>query len=325
MSTSKPTPSAAPDANADALYTDPLSPRSRRLAQSAAIASVSVATLLVAVKFAAWLATDSVAMLSSLMDSALDGFASVVTLFALRLSYKPADSDHRFGHGKAQPLAALAQAAFIAGSGAFLMIQAIERLIRPQPISNSETGIAVVVFSIAVTLGLVAWQRHVARQTGSMAVKADMAHYAGDLLANIGVIAGLVLAGLVGWLWADPVLAMAVALYLLYGAWDIARESLDVLMDREMEDADRERITAIALGFAQVEGVHGLRTRRSGTHTFIQLDLVLNGAMSLIRAHAIGDAVAKEIARFYPDAQVTIHHDPAQDDSAMRDGPQAAG
>lgn len=299
-----------------ALYEDPRSPKAQRLARLATYASVSVALLLVVVKFAAWIATDSVSMLSSLMDSALDGAASLVTLFAVRFSLKPPDAEHRFGHGKAQPLAALAQSAFIAGSGLFLIIQALERLIRPQPVANTGVGIAVIVFAIVATLCLVAWQRHVARQTGSVAIKADMAHYAGDLLANLGVIAGMALAGLAGIGWADPVFAAGVALYLIFSAWHIARDNLDLLMDREMTEEERRIIRDIALSYPQVRGVHALKTRRTGTAAFIQLDLEMNGGMTLTRAHAIGNAVSAQIGIVFPDAEIVIHHDPGPDENA---------
>lgn len=299
-----------------ALYEDPRSPRAQRLTRLATYASVSVALLLVVVKFAAWIATDSVSMLSSLMDSALDGAASLVTLFAVRFSLKPPDAEHRFGHGKAQPLAALAQSAFIAGSGLFLIFQALERLIRPEPVANTGIGIAVIVFAILVTLCLVAWQRHVARQTGSVAIKADMAHYAGDLLANLGVIAGMALAGLAGIGWADPVFAAGVALYLIFTAWHLARENLDLLMDREMSDEERRIIREIALSYSQVRGVHALKTRRTGTAAFIQLDLEMNGGMTLTRAHAIGNAVSAQIGIVFPDAEIVIHHDPGPDENA---------
>lgn len=303
----------------EARYEDPLSPRAQRLTRLATYSSVTVACLLVAAKFAAWIATDSVSMLSSLMDSALDGAASMVTLVAVHMSLKPPDAEHRFGHGKAQPLAALAQSAFIAGSGLFLMLQAVERLINPQAIANTGIGIAVILFSIIVTMVLVAWQRHVARRTGSVAIKADMAHYAGDLFANMGVIAGMGLAGFAGIGWADPVFAGAVALYLIFGAWHIARDSLDLLMDREMTTEEREAIRTIALSYPQVRGVHALKTRRSGTFAFIQLDLEMNGGMTLTRAHAVGNAVSAQIRLVFPDADVIIHHDPGRDDNAGED------
>lgn len=293
------------------LYEDPLSPRAQRLTRLATYASVSVAATLAAIKTGAWFATDSVAMLSSLMDSLLDLFASLLTLMAVRVSLKPADAEHRFGHGKAQPLAALAQSAFIAGSGVFLLIQAGERLLRPQPVRETEVGIAVIAVSVALTIALVAWQRYVARRTGSLAVEADMAHYGADLLANLAVILGLVLAGYTDLAWADPVVAAAIALYLMYGAQHIARAALDVLMDREMDADERARIVDIATSYTQVVGVNALRTRRTGTHAFIEIHLEMSGSLTLTRAHAIGQAVAHQIQQVFPDADVTVHHDPA--------------
>lgn len=293
------------------LYRDPLDPRAQRLARWATYASVSVAAVLVAVKAGAWFVTGSVAMLSSLMDSALDLFASLVTFVAVRVSLRPPDAEHRFGHGKAQPLAALAQSAFIAGSGVFLLIQAGERLIRPEPVRETDLGIAVIALSVVLTLGLVSWQRHVARRTGSVAVAADMAHYGADLLANGAVILGLALAGYAGLSWADPVVGGAIALFLMHGAWGIARGALDLLMDREMDEAERARIVEIATSYTQVVGVNALRTRRTGTHAFIEIHLAMSGSLTLTRAHAIGQAVAFQIQQVFPDADVIVHHDPA--------------
>jgi ferrous-iron efflux pump FieF len=281
-----------------------------RLSRMATYASVAAALLLVSIKTLAWFTTDSIAVLSSLIDSLLDTVASLVTLFAVHKAQEPADREHRFGHGKAEPLAALAQSAFIAGSAALLLFEAGHRFIEPAPVEKPAFGIAVIVVSIAVTLGLVLFQHWVIRRTGSIAVNADSLHYKGDLLMNAAVIAALILGGWLGWRYADPTFATAIAIYILINAWTIVREALDMLMDRELPDEDRERIYAIARAHPESYRAHDLKTRRSGQMTFIQLHLEMDPAISLRRAHQISDEVEKRILEAYPDAEVIIHQDP---------------
>jgi ferrous-iron efflux pump FieF len=282
-----------------------------RLKRWAAIASVAVAAALIAAKSGAWLATGAVSLLSTLMDSLLDLAASVINLIAVRHAAQPADREHRFGHGKAEPLAGLAQAAFIGGSAAFLLIQAGERLIRPTVVANSEVGIAVMAFSIAMTLGLVLFQRSVVRRTHSVAIRSDSLHYQTDLLINVGVIVALFLSGRLGWSAADPLIAIAIAVYIVFGVVEILKNSLAMLMDRELPDPDRERIRAIARAHPSVIAVHDLRTRSSGTQAFIQFHLEMDGSLTLLAAHAIADAVMAEVQSAFPNAEVLIHEDPA--------------
>jgi ferrous-iron efflux pump FieF len=281
-----------------------------RLKRLAAIASVTVATLLIVAKAAAWLTTGSISLLSTLIDSALDLAASLVNLIAIRQAIQPPDKEHRFGHGKAEPLAGLAQAGFVCGSAGFLLVHAGERLIRPAPINNTEVGYAVMALSIALTIGLVLYQRFVVRRTGSLAIGADSLHYSADLLTNISVIVALVLSTQFGWMWADPLTAIAISVFILCSAWKILKQSLNLLMDRELPDEDRERIRRIARSHPEVIDIHDLRTRSSGTHLFIQFHLELDGNMTLLDAHTIADQVMSQLERAFPDAEVLIHEDP---------------
>ena len=279
--------------------------------RAATYASVTVALALIAMKVAAWLMTDSVAMLSSLADSSIDAVASLVTLFAVRHALTPPDREHRFGHGKAEALAGLGQAAFIAASAVFVVFKAGDRLVHPAPVENGVVGIVVMALAIALTLGLVQFQRYVVRRTGSVAVAADSLHYKSDLLMNLGVIAALALSSAFGWHTLDPVFAVGVALYILYGAWTILRNSLDLLMDREFPPEERRKIQEIALAHPEVRAAHDLRTRSSGTRVFIQMHLELDGNLTLHLAHKIADEVEAEIKLVFPDAEVMIHQDPA--------------
>lgn len=282
-----------------------------RLMRLATYASVAVACLLIVVKMGAWGVTGSVAILSSLVDSLLDALASLVNLMAVRQALEPADEEHRFGHGKAEPLAGLGQSAFVCGSGVLLLIEAGARLFDPAPVARSEVGIAVMAFSIIATFALVAFQRYVARKTKSVAISADSLHYAGDVLINGSVIVSLSATAYLGWNWIDPVFALGIALFLVRNAWGIAKSSLNLLMDHEFPEEDRARVVAMASAHPDVINIHDLRTRSSGPQDFIQFHLELDPGLTLARAHAIADAVEIQVRAAFPRAEVIIHQDPA--------------
>lgn len=293
-----------------------------RLMRRATMASVAVALVLIGIKLVAWVMTGSVSMLASLVDSGLDAAASLVTLLAVRQATTPADHEHRFGHGKAEALAGLLQAAIVAGSGLFLLFESVRRIIDPVAIENGLIGIGVMVISILFTIVLVLYQRYVLTRADSLAVAGDRLHYLSDLLSNAGVIVALVLAGQFGLVEADGVIAFGVAAILLWGAWGIGSGAYDMLMDRELPDAEREQIRAIVLAEPKVKAMHDLRTRRSGLATFIQLHLELDGDMRLREAHVIADAVEIAIMQAFPGAEVIIHEDP--DDIVENDGHAAS-
>lgn len=281
-----------------------------RLRRRATYAAVAVALVLIAVKFAAWLATGSVAMLSSVIDSLLDATASLVNLVAVRQAMVPADREHRFGHGKAEPLAVLGQSAFITGSALLLLAEAVRRLIRPMPVANPPAGIAVMLFAIVATVALVAYQRHVVRRTGSIAISADELHYRGDLVLNASVIAALVLGGVFGLHILDPLFGAAIGGWIIWSAVRLARLSLTQLMDEELSDDERERIREIAQSHPEVSAAHDLRTRVAGPTAFIQIHIEMDGEMSLLRAHRVSDEVEAQLRAAYPNAEIIIHQDP---------------
>ncbi|MES2254936.1 MAG: cation diffusion facilitator family transporter [Pseudomonadota bacterium] len=285
--------------------------QSGRLMRRAALASVSVSLLLVAIKTFAYFTSHSVAMLASLADSALDLFTSALNLFAIREALAPPDREHRFGHGKAEPLAGLAQGAFIAASALFLVIQAVQRLINPQPVEHGLAALIVMLISIAMTVGLILYEREVIKRTGSLAVSADQTHYIGDLATNIGVVIAILLSTGLGWLKADPIIALLVAAVMVASAWLVFRQSLDQLMDRELPDAEREKIKAIVRAHPEVLSLHDLKTRMAGLYTFIQVHIELDPQMPLAKAHAVSDAVERELCAAFDQAEVIIHQDPA--------------
>lgn len=285
--------------------------RAGRLMRRAAIASVGVSLFLVVIKLFAYFASHSVAVLASLADSALDLFTASLNLFAIHQAVTPADAEHRFGHGKAEPLAGLAQGAFITASAMFLVIQAANRIIAPEPVDNSVEALLVMCVAIACAIALILYERGVVAKTGSIAVEADQIHYLGDLATNVGVVLALVLTAYLGWTLADPLIAIAVAGIMLWSAYGVAGQSFNQLMDRELPDEERARIRRIAESHDAVKNVHDLKTRAAGLSTFIQLHLSLDPQMPLADAHRISDTVERAILEAYPGAEVIIHQDPA--------------
>ncbi len=276
----------------------------------ATYASVAVALCLIIFKILAFLVTGSVALLSSLVDSVLDCLASIINLLAVRQSLVPADDEHRFGHGKAEPLAGLGQAAFITGSSIFLVLESINRMVHPKVVEQGEIGLLVMLFSLAATIALVAYQSYVVRQTGSVAIRADSIHYFSDIALNIGVIIALLLTTYAGWGLADPIIALLIALYIVSSAWKIIKQSLDQLMDRELPLEQRQVIIDLLDSQTAIAGYHDLRTRTSGTDVFIQLHLDIDGSISLTEAHAIAGEVESSLRTRFPTADILIHQDP---------------
>jgi ferrous-iron efflux pump FieF len=273
--------------------------------------TIVMVSLMIITKCWAWLSSGSAAMLGSLTDSSLDISASLMSFFVLSYALRPADDDHRFGHGKAEALAGLAQAAFIAGSACLLTFHGIERLFNPIQMSHSLLGIWVSMFAIVCTLLVVLVQYQVLKQTNSIAVKADSLHYKGDILLNLAVLLAILLSNL-GFINADPLFAIGVAGYLIYNCWDIAKESADHLMDKELPDDEKEKIISVASEHQAVFGVHDLRTRQSGKVKFIQLHLELADDLPLVKAHKVSDEVVEKLNELFTTAEldVLIHQDP---------------
>ncbi|WP_422776425.1 cation diffusion facilitator family transporter [Pseudomonas mediterranea] len=282
-----------------------------RLLRLATRASVVVALILIIAKALAWWLSGSVSMLAGLTDSALDGVTSLLNLLAVHYALRPADADHRYGHGKAESLAGMAQALFIGGSAVLIALQAFERLKNPVPVEAPWLSVGVIVFSLALTLALLALQHRVIRATGSNAVRADSLHYRSDLLLNGSILVALVLAGF-GWYQLDAWFGLGIAVYILWSAVQIARESFAVLMDEELPPDVSQHMLELACAVPGVLGAHDLRTRISGNHWFVQLHLELPGELTLSVAHGLSDQAADAIHRAYPKAEVLVHADPSE-------------
>ena len=278
--------------------------------KTASVVTMVMVSLMIATKCWAWLASGSASMLGSLTDSLMDITASAMSFLVLGYALRPADDDHRFGHGKAEALAGLGQAAFIAGSGCLLAFHGIERLFNPVELSHSMLGVWVSAFAILCTLVVVFVQTKVINHTESIAIKADSVHYKGDLILNAAVLVAILLAGN-GVQYADPIFAIGVAGYLLYNSWDIAKQSADHLMDKELPDDEKLQIVEIANSHKDVFGVHDVRTRQGGKVKFIQMHLELEDTLPLIRAHYVADEVVEMIQQqFGCEMDILIHQDP---------------
>lgn len=285
------------------------SKRLRRLVNAAATAAIVVAGVLLLAKLVAWALTGSVGVLAALVDSMLDLLASCLIALAIRYASQPPDKDHPFGHGKAESLAGLGQAVFIASSALFLAIFSIERLINPEVIVDLNVGVGIIVFSMVLTAALVLFQRYVVKRSGSLAIKSDSLHYSADLISNAGVLLGLALYYW-GSLYADPLIALLIAAYIFYSAWEIGREAIQLLLDRALPEEEHAQVLEVALGFPGVIDVHDVRTRKSGTLRFIQLHLVMNGGLTLHEAHELSDRVEAALKVHFGNADVLIHQDP---------------
>ena len=281
-----------------------------KLTKRAAIASVSMALFLIALKaWASW-DTGSVAMLGSLADTALDFVASLIVFLGVRWASMPADAEHRFGHGKAEALAALVQIILIVISALVIAWRAIVRFGADERTAGLELGITVSVVAIAATLALLAYQRYVIRRTGSVAIQSDNLHYQTDLLLNLSVIAALVLDQALGWRAADPLFGLGIAAWLLYGAWSAASHSIDQLMDREWPEDLRKRFLAAAAEYPELAGLHDLRTRTSGTHHFAQFHVWVPPDWTVKQAHDRMDHAEQELQNRFPGTEILIHLDP---------------
>lgn len=281
-----------------------------KLTSRAAMASAALATTLLGLKLWSAVATGSVAMLGSLADTALDIFASLVTLYAVRLAAEPADAQHGFGHGKAEAIAALFQTFLIVTSAVGIGWRGISQLGAGHEPQSAELGIAVSLFALAGTLALITYQRHIIRQTGSVAISADRAHYSSDLLLNGSVILALVLDSMLDIRGADPVFGVAIALWLVWHAVHVARTAIDQLMDKEWPEEKRVRFLKIAEAHPELRGIHDLRTRTSGTSDFVQFHVWVDPDMTVSEAHRVMDEIEDKLMIEFPGTEVIIHPDP---------------
>ena len=280
------------------------------LTARAAAASIAMAVILIGLKSWAAYRTDSTAMLGSLADSGLDLIASLVVLLGVRIAAQPADYDHRFGHGKAEALAALVQVILITISAIFIGLRAVQRLLTGAQTADAELGIGVSIVAMVLTVALISYQRHVVRRTGSLAIGTDRLHYSSDLLLNGSVIVALALDQFAHLAGADAVFGILIALWLLWGAWSASSHALDQLMDKEWPDELRERFLAAAKEYPELAGLHDFRTRTSGTYNFAQFHVWVPPQWTVREAHDRLDRVEEQLQERFPNTEILIHVDP---------------
>ncbi len=284
-----------------------------RLKGSAARLSIAAAAFLILLKTATGWLTGSISVWASLLDSAMDIFASAINYYAVRAASAPPDEDHRYGHGKAESLAGLFQSFVICASGLVLLWEAVRRLITPHPTASEWLGVGTMAVACAVSFALVARLRRVARKTDSPALNADAVHYATDVYTNGAALFALLLVALTGWTLADPLISMLISGFILWSAVDVAREAVNVLMDRRLPRAVDAKVARVVEGFRGegVLGFHDLRTRRSGSLKFIDLHLEVEADQTLQQAHDLTVRVIRAIEAEIPRSRVQIHTDPA--------------
>ena len=290
--------------------TDAVQLERAKLTTRAAVASIAMALILIGLKSWAAYHTDSTAMLGSLADSGLDLVASLIVLLGVRIAAVPADSDHRFGHGKAEALAALVQVILITLSAIFIGFRAMQRLLSGAQTAEAELGIGVSLIAIALTFALITYQRHVVRRTGSLAIGTDRLHYASDLLLNGSLIVALVLDQFANLTGADAMFGLLIALWLLWGAWKASSHAFDQLMDKEWPDELRARFLAATKEYPELAGLHDLRTRTSGAQHFAQFHVWVPADWTVREAHDRLDRVEEQLRARFPETEILIHVDP---------------
>jgi ferrous-iron efflux pump FieF len=280
---------------------------------AAARLSILAAAFLIAIKTVTGFLTGSISVWASLLDSLMDIFASVVNFFAVRAAARPADEDHTYGHGKAESLAGLFQALVITASGAFLIREAVKRIREPHEIASEWLGIGTMVIAITVSLALVARLRAVARKTDSPALASDAVHYASDIYTNASALVALAIVYFTDWKIVDPLFSIAISLYILWSAFSVGREAINILMDRRLPTEIDDQIAAIVGRYHDqgVFGFHDLRTRRSGSLKFIDLHLDIERRLTFEEAHAVAVRVLRQIEAEIPRSRVSVHTDPA--------------
>ncbi len=281
-----------------------------KLKRLAATLSVSLAVALCFLKIFGSIYTGSLAILSSLIDSLADVFASSLSFVAIKFSTRPASLEHRYGYGRAESISALAQAAFIAGSGLFVMYDGITRIINPAPLEQTDFGIVVMAISLIATLALIAFQKYVTKKTASPAIKADSAHYTVDVLTNLSIIISLLVVKFLGINWFDILTAFIISAYLIFNAYKLAAEAVAALTDRELSQDIKQKVIDIVTNSEGIKGYHDFRSRDLGGVYFFEIHLELDGNLTLNLTHELTDNVEDAIKRQFPDAQVIIHQDP---------------
>ncbi len=284
-----------------------------KLLKFSTYASIIVAIFLLIIKTAAWLATDSVSMQALLVDSLVDSVASLVNFFALRSALEPADEEHRFGHGKIEAVASQGQAIFIACTAIWIIFEAINKIVTPEPIVNVPFGMTIIIITIVTTSALIIFQQYVINRTDSTIIKADRLHFKGDLLLNLSVLLSLVLQQYINCLYIDPVCGLLIGIYIIRTSWKIAKDSFNILIDTELPQSQKNDIANIITSHPEIKGMHDFKTRSSGKDNFVQVHIELDENITLKKAHNISNEINNMICQQFPNTHVIIHQDTHND------------
>lgn len=283
--------------------------RNNRLVKIASYASVTTAVIIMLAKSYAWLATESQSILASLIDSLLDISSSVINLIAIRVSLLPADDNHRFGHEKFQDLAIFSQSMFFFASCLFTLFSSSKSLFSGSKLVNLELGANVMYFCVFLTFILVCFQSYVISKTKSKIISADKLHYFSDFITNISVIISIYLSA--SFWYIDALAGIGISLYVMYASYRLFREAIRNLADEEFLQKEKDKILSIVSNYNQVKGIHELKTRYAASKPFIQFHLELDGNITLYRSHEMADKLMKDLLQEFPEAEITIHQDPA--------------
>jgi ferrous-iron efflux pump FieF len=280
----------------------------RALTRRASAIALGLALVLIAAKVWGWLVTGSLVLLTSAADGLVDALASLATFVGIRYAHRPADPEHRFGHGKGEAMAAFTQAILLGATGVVFGAQSVWRLLFPEPLVAIEMGLAIAAGSLVTSAALVAMQSWVLRRTHSTAIAADRQHYLTDVVVNLAALVALTVAWSTGSARADPGFALAIAGYMLWNAGSIARKASIQLLDRELLPGKRKLIAAAALACPGARAIHDIRTRDAGDRVFVEFHLEVDGAMTVQDGHRIVDAAELAVAALFPRGVEVIGH-----------------
>jgi cation diffusion facilitator family transporter len=287
-----------------------------------AVLSVGSNTLLIILKVIVGLVTGSVAVLSEAIHSGIDLVAALIAWFAVRMSSQGADEEHPYGHGKVENISGTVEALLIFAAAAWIIYEAIRKLLEPTPIDMPVWGVAVMFVSAVVNMFVSRRLHKVAKETDSVALQADAWHLRTDVYTSVGVMLGMLVILIVRFAspltnidWVDPVIAIIVALMIVRAAWNLTREAARDLLDVRLPDEDVEWIPGyVCKTWPAVRSFHRLRTRKAGSDRFIDFHLAVEDTMSVRDAHALGDEIVVAIKQRLPDSRVQIHVEPCDFD-----------
>ncbi len=281
-----------------------------KLVKKAAYVSLSAVISMFVIRLYLMIETSSMSVTASLVDSLLDFVTAGINLFAIYYSQQPPDKQHRFGHGKAEDIAVFAQGLFFGSSGIYIIYLAMQEFIAQKPIETKSSDIILMIGTIIINLAVVYYQRTVIKKTNSSVIKADNLHYLADLLTNLAVISSLIVNFYFKVDFLDKIFGLIIGGYIIFGSYSLLKKSLNNLMDRELEDQERNKITAIIKQSKDVLGFHDLKTRYAGNRVFIQFHVELDGNIILEKANKISENIIKKLSSEFKDAEIIIHQDP---------------